>query len=96
MTDTKAEKLEEAKLSTVGAIFAMAAGAWLVGKASHIKIRGDANEIELLKNALMSSKRFQDELKKPGATAASVIQALGLKNASASEFQRKTGVPWPL
>lgn len=90
------KKLEEAKLSTVGAIWAMAAGAWLVGKASHIKIRGDADEIELLKRALLSSKRFQSELRKPGATAASVIQALRLKNASASEFTRILGIPWPL
>ena len=94
MTDSK--PLNELKLSTVGKVFAMAAGAYLLGKASHIKVRGDAAGIEALKRALMSSKRFQDELRKPGATAQSVIQKLGLKNASAAEFERRTGVPWPL
>lgn len=90
------KRLDEFKLSTVGKVFAMAAGAWLAGKASHVKIHGKADEINALKKALMSSRKFQDELKKPGATADSVIQKLGLKNASASAFERITGVPWPL
>ena len=95
MADDK-KPLSELKLSTVGKVFALAAGAWLVGKASHIKVRGDADGIEALKRALMSSRRFQDELRKKNATAQSVIQKLGLKNASAAQFKSITGVDWPL
>ena len=90
------KQLNEFKFSTVGKLFAMGVGAWMLGKASRIKVHGQADEINALKKALLSSKRFQQELRKPGATAKSVIEKLGLKNASAREFERITGVPWPL
>lgn len=91
-----AEVLAEWKLSTVGKLFAVGIGAWMAGNASRMKIRGNAKEINALAQALKNSKRFQQELRKPGATAESVIKKLGLAKASASEFQKITGVPWPL
>ena len=84
------------KLSTTGKLFAIAAAAWLVGKTTSLKIQGEKRDIEALKKALMSSKVFMDELRKPGATVDSVMQRLKLKHASAAEFQRVTGIPWPL
>jgi hypothetical protein len=45
---------------------------------------------------MMASRRFQDELNRHGATVESVMQKLNLKHASAREFERILGVPWPL
>jgi hypothetical protein len=88
--------LKEWKLSTVGKLFAVGIGAWMAGNASRMKIRGTPKDVAALKKALMNSKRFQAELRKPGATAESVIKKLGLAKMSAKEFEKATGVPWPL
>lgn len=92
----KVEQLNELHLNLVGKLFFAAVGAWLIGKATNIKLRGTKEEIDAVTNAMMASKRFQEELKRPGATVQSVIDKLGLKHASAKEFQRILNVPFPL
>lgn len=89
-------RIDELRLNLLGKIFFSAVGAWLVGKATNLKIRGTPDEIEAVTYAMMSSRRFQDELSRPGATVESVMQCLGLKHASAREFERILDVPWPL
>mgnify|MGYP003560863629 CR=1 FL=1 len=88
--------INELRLNLLGKIFFSAVGAWLVGKATNLKIRGTPEEVEAVSQAMMSSRRFQEELEQPGATVESVMQYLGLKHASAREFERVLGVPWPL
>ena len=83
-------------LSLTGKLMLASLGAWLVGKLSNVKIRGSKDEIEIIASALLSSKKFQDELKKPGASVQSVIDKLRVKNMSASEFEKVLGIPWPL
>lgn len=83
-------------ISTVGKIFLAGVAAWLVGRASKLKVRGTPDEVDALKNALMASKKFQDELNRPGASVQSVMDKLQLKNITAQEFERTLGVPWPL
>jgi hypothetical protein len=95
MSDTKGP-LNELQLNLLGKLFFTAVGAWLVGKATNVKIRGEHDEVQAVANALMASRKFQEELRRPGATVESVINRLGLKNASAYEFERLTGVRWPL
>lgn len=95
MSDTR-KPLNELQLNLLGKIFFAACAAWLVGKATNLKVRGTQNEIQAVTNAMLSSRRFQDELRRPGATVESVMQKLGLKHASAREFERILGVPWPL
>jgi hypothetical protein len=80
----------------MGKVFFAALGAWLVGRLSGIKIRGTQEEINAIANAMMASKRFQDELNRDGATVDSVVQKLGLKNASIKEFERILQIRWPL
>ena len=70
--------------------------AWLVGKATNIKIRGSSEEVSAVANAMLASKRFQEELSKPGASIESVMSKLNLKHASAKQFETILGVPWPL
>ena len=88
--------INELRLNLLGKIFFAACGAWLVGKATNLKIRGSQEEVEAVASAMMASRRFQEELDRPGATVESVMQHLGLKHASAREFERILGVPWPL
>ena len=83
-------------ISTVGKLFLAGVAAWLVGRASNLKVRGTQDEIDVLKNALMASKKFQDELNRPGATVQSVMDRLQLSRITAQEFERKLGIPWPL
>lgn len=90
------EAINELKVNLLGKIFFATLGAWLVGKFVNTKLRGSREEIEAVANALAASKRFQDEMNRPGATVDSVIQKLGVKHMSASEFERVLGVPWPL
>ncbi len=83
------------KLSTTGKIFVAAVAGWLLGRKTNLKIKGSKEEVEKLAAALVASRKFQDELAKPGATAESVISKLGLKNASVEDFERMTGIPFP-
>jgi hypothetical protein len=84
------------KVNTLGKIFFATLGAWLIGKTVNTKLRGSRKEVETIANALSASKRFQDELNRPGASVESVVQKLGIKHMSANEFERVLGIPWPL
>lgn len=91
------ENLEEGYyLNMTGKLLLASLGAWLVGKVVNTKIRGNQDEMSAVANALMASRRFQDELHRPGATVQSVIEKLKIKQMSASEFERVLGVSWPL
>jgi len=92
----KKEQLNELRINLLGKVFFATLGAWLIGKFVNTKLRGSRDEIEAVGNALAASRRFQDELNRPGASVDSVVQKLGVKHMSASEFERVLGVPWPL
>ena len=90
------ESLNELRVNLLGKVFFATLGAWLIGRFVNTKLRGSRQEVEAVGNALASSRRFQDELNRPGATMDSVVQKLGIKHMSASEFERVLGIPWPL
>lgn len=97
MDNEKSELIsEDLYLNLTGKMLLASLGAWIVGKFVSTKLRGNSDEIQAVANALMASRRFQDELRKPGASVQSVIEKLRVKQMSASEFQRVLGVPWPL
>lgn len=96
-SDEKLEDLNEGYyLNLTGKLLLASLGAWLVGKVVNTKIRGNEDEMSAVANALMASRRFQDELHRPGATVQSVIDKMRIKQMSASEFERVLGVKWPL
>ena len=92
----KRSRLNELHLNLLGKIFFASVAAWLVGRATHVKVRGTEAEVRAVANAMMASRAFQDEINRPGASVESVMQKLGLKRASAQEFERALSVPWPL
>ena len=96
VTTQPTQQLNELHLNILGKLFFASVAAWLVGKATNLKIRGSESEVQAVANAMMASKKFQDELRKPGASMQSVIDKLNIKNASARDFERILGVRWPL
>jgi hypothetical protein len=83
-------------LNLTGKIMLASLGAWMLGKVVNTKIRGSQSEVSAITNALLASRRFQDELRRPGASVQSVIEKLQVKNMTAVEFERVLGVRWPL
>jgi hypothetical protein len=83
-------------LNLTGKIMLASLGAWMLGKIVNTKIRGNQSEVSVITNALLASRRFQDELRRPGASVQSVIEKLQVKNMTAIEFERVLGVRWPL
>lgn len=90
------QTLNELHVNLLGKVLFATCAAWVVGKHVNTKLRGTKEEIEAVANAMLASKRFQDELKRPGATVESVMDKLGLKHATAKEFERILGIPWPI
>jgi hypothetical protein len=86
------------KLSAVGKLFfaSLVAGIASGVTKSVMKLKGTPEQVKAITDAIMASKDFQDEIKKPGATVETVIQKMHLKNLTAAEFKKITGRPWPL
>jgi hypothetical protein len=84
------------QLNLTGKLFFGACAAWLAGKAVNTMIRGTEEEVDAVYNVMIASKKFQEELQKPDATVSSVMEKLGLKNATARQFEKILGVEWPL
>lgn len=88
--------INELHVNALGKLFFAACAAWIAGHATSVKLRGTLDEVNAVTAAIVSSRKFQDEMNRPGATVASVLEKLNLKHASAVEFERRLGVPWPL
>lgn len=89
-------QLNELHVNGVGKVLFAAVAAWLAGHAVSLRIRASKLEAIALARAMVASKRFQQELAKPGATIESVMQVLGDKTKSAREFETAFGMRWPL
>lgn len=85
------------KLTTVGKlVFASLLTVMSTGQKSPFKISGDPRKIQILAKAVQSSKKFQDEIKRPGATVDSIITAMDMKNIDAKNFKSVFGAEWPI
>ena len=94
--EPKQEEINELHLNLLGKIFLVGVGAWIVGKSTNLKVRGTPREIHAVANALQSSRRFQDELRRSGASVQSVMERMRVKQMSARDFERVFGIAWPL
>lgn len=95
-SNKKSVLTEDLYFNTTGKIFLASLGAWMVGKYVNTKLKGNRNEVTAVADALLSSRRFQDELNRPGASVESVVEKLRVKEMSASTFERVFGVKWPM
>lgn len=85
------------KMTTLGKLFfASLLTSMATGQKSPFKVTGDQRKLEVLAKAVQSAKKFQDELKRPGATVDSVIRQLDMKNMDVKTFENVFGVRFPL
>lgn len=105
--DKAPEQLQEVSLSWAGKLFFAGIASYLAGVGLQkmgggpppklpFKIRGTPEQIRAVIEAVMASKDFQREIKRPGATVESVIQKLNLRNMTKERFKQITGRPWPV
>ena len=87
---------EENYPNFTGKLLVTSLAAWMLGKSLNVKVRGNKEEMRVVENALSTSRIFQEELNRPGATVATVNEKLNAKRAAAVEFERVVGVPWVL
>lgn len=88
------KRLDE--LHTAGRLIYTGCAAWLLGKPMQMRVRGTKEQIAALTEALHTSREFESELKREGATTESVMERLEAKRSAARNFQAAFGVPWPL
>lgn len=86
------------EFNLTGKIFLASVAGYLGVKAldKFLESTDSGAEPSPLAKALMSSPLFREELSRPGATAAGVIEKLGIGRMTPAEFERVLGVPWPL
>lgn len=88
------KRLDE--LHAVGRLLYTGCAAWLLERPMQMRLRGTAEQITALTEALHTSREFEKELKCESATTESVMELLEAKRAAARNFQTAFGVPWPL
>lgn len=89
--------LSSYKMTTIGKLFfASLVASMMTGQRSPFKIGGDKRKVDSLVRAVQSSKRFQDEIRRPGATVDSVVRSMDLKHVDAKNFENLFGAPWPI
>jgi hypothetical protein len=59
-------------------------------------IKGEPKKIAAMTKAVFASKKFHQELTKPGISVDSIIDKLNEKTKAAAEFEEATGIKWPL
>jgi hypothetical protein len=60
------------------------------------KLQGTPEQMQAMKDVIVASKEYQEEIGKEGATVESVMQKLNAQNEAKKAFQDKTGYAWPL
>jgi hypothetical protein len=96
LSDPQSQNLSELHFSNTGKILLGLMGVAFFQGLTGAHIRGTPQQIDAIVEAMMTSRRFQEELRRPGASIDSVVEKLGLKNASAAQFERVLGIKWPL
>lgn len=89
-------RIDELRVNLLGKLLFAAVGAWLVGKAVNMKIRGTKNEVLTVVNAMIASRRLNEVLNSEDTSFLEIIDALSKKHKTAKDFEREFNVPWPL
>lgn len=70
---------------------------WLCeNKVVELDLNGTPDQMLVIKEAIMASKRFQDELSNPAANLETITERLRSKHSAANRFQETFGLQWPL
>ncbi len=101
LTEEEVKELVELNegLSWAGKLFFASAVGYIYNQVRAnmpLKIKGTPQQIKAIADAIVASKKFQEELKRPGATVESVMQKLKIKNMTREQFKAITGHDLPL
>lgn len=96
-TNITTPELTANKLTTIGKLFfASLLTSMATGQKTPFRISGDPKKMQALIKVIQSTKAFQDEIKRPGATVDSVMQKLNQKNIDAKTFENVFKAKWPI
>lgn len=73
-----------------------ASGAWVMGKPTSVKFTGTQKEMNVVAEALMTTKAFVEELNNESATVESISKKLEAKHRAARDFEETMNVAWML
>lgn len=84
-------------IGSAGKAFFASIASWLINEEfDGLYIEGTDSQIDAVKNAMLASKNFQNELQNPDATLQSLIERLEAKSTAAATFEKELGTPWLL
>lgn len=70
---------------------------WLLnGSINNLDLNGTPEQIAIVKEAMIASKKFHDELMNPTTNLTTVSERLESKHAAANRFQETFGLEWML
>jgi hypothetical protein len=85
------------ELSPTGKLFFASLASWITKDTKlNWNIKGEPKKIAAMTKAVFASKKFHQELTKPGISVDSIIDKLNEKTKAAAEFEEATGIKWPL
>ena len=76
--------------------FSTIVAAEVLGRQTGVALRGSRREVEVIRETISASRRFDEVLSHPDTDVALIMNALGEKHIAAEAFERLLGVAWPL
>ena len=85
------------EVTSVSESFFSSIASWLIDeKLDNLYVEGTTAQINAVKDAMLASKDFQNELHDPDATLQTITEKLQIKSRAARVFESKLGMPWLL
>lgn len=85
------------EIGSAGKAFFSSIASWLINEEiDGFHIEGTDSQIDAVKNAMLASKNFQNELHNPNATIESITEKLEIKTKAANVFRVEIGTSWLL
>lgn len=87
---------DDTNITVVGKLFLAGIAAATLGFPTHLKVRGNPDQVVAIKDAIQATRAFQDELKRVDVTVQQIMDKLEAKNQAAQRFTQATNLPWPV
>lgn len=76
--------------------FQAAVASHILGSKTNVRFKGSPEKIQVVTEAINSSKALYQELNNPSATMEKISELLERKHQASKAFQDKLGTPWVL
>lgn len=97
MASTQKAESNKKDLDTSGQTLFASIASWLSdGHLESLYLEGTDSQINAIKNAMIASKDFQNELYSPTATLKTLSEKLETKTLAAATFKQELGISWLL